>query len=79
MCSVLHWHGFGTEVSILMICTPVALLCNGASPGAVFFKMLLSHGKCVCAGLDFLPLLNVLLSSKKIYVDKYVASTSVEN
>lgn len=26
--------------------------------------------KCVCAGLDFLPLLNVLLSSKRIYIDK---------
>lgn len=33
----------------------------------------------VCVGLGLLPVLHVLLGSKRIYTDKYVEPTSVEN
>lgn len=38
-----------------------------------------SHIKIACVGLGLLPLLHVLPGSKRIYIDKYVEPTSVEN
>lgn len=35
--------------------------------------------KNMCVGLGLLPLLHVLPGSKRIYTDKYVEPTSVEN
>lgn len=49
------------------------------SPKLFSLKCPFSHMKNVCVGVGLLPLLCVLPGSKRIYTDKYVEPTSVEN
>lgn len=70
----------GKQVNFLVVYNPYFFAVQLCISHKLFsLKCLFSHMKNVCVGLGLFPLLLVLQGSKRIYTDKYIEPTSVEN